>query len=117
MKLRKCQAIKNNEIIFDGLFHQWGIIEGTTVAIIEDIKGNVNFWIYEVKFMEPEKPRVEVSWGDFTRRGNLEGWFQSSRGEGDSVKYEPVCVVSFDDGVCNIFCPDHLKIINGGDAT
>lgn len=100
MRLRKCQAIKDGIVQFEGLFHRWANTGSATAAVIETKDGSVSWWLDDIKFLEPKHPLVEVtpSYKE-PRQGEFHGWFQHQDEDGGS----PVAIVRFDDGTVNAF--------------
>lgn len=111
MRPRKCQALAGGEVKFEGVFHRWADTPGGTFAIIEIEDGSVNWWSYDIKFLEPEHPRVEVSPPNKEpRQGELQGWFQYQDEDGGN----PVALVRFDDGTFDTFPAWWVRFLKGG---
>lgn len=112
MKLRKCQAIRNGVVKFEGLFHRWAATGSATAALIETNDGNVSWWLDDVRFLEPKYPRVEVSPPNKEpMQGEFQGWFQYQDEDGGN----PVALVRFDDGTVDTFPAWRVRFLKGGD--
>lgn len=108
MRLRKCQATYDGEVLFHGLFHCFGTKNGETVAFIEREDGRIERWGLGVKFLEPARQRVEVTMPDNSlKTGYLVGWFPYQDGD----EAWPCAMVEHDDGKCHSYCESRIRII------
>lgn len=111
MSLRKCQAIKNGVVCAEGLFHRWADTRSETAALIELPDGSVAWWLDDIKFLEPEHPRVEVKLpGKEPRQGEFHGWYQHQDEDGANL----VALVGFYDGTVDMFPACRVRFLKGG---
>lgn len=111
MRLRKCQAIKDGFIHAEGLFHRWADTGSATAALIELPHGGVVWWLDDIKFLEPEHPRVEVSpLNKEPMHGEFHGWYQYQDEDGGN----PVALVRFDYGTVDTFPAWRVRFLQEG---